>query len=721
MSPKHIVAVNFTLCEDPTCSFRASRRTHLVVSKRSVALERGKATAISYTWGQFDRQIRTLGHFTDGVKVELELGAEWNVTHLALTLHELCNTPGSPALCWMDQLSGGRATVDVVRETLAKIPNVYRQLDVVILFPSARCTCLERRLESALSRQRSMDKGIDESKSIDEFALLRLLDRDPCPNDATWLYWTSRLWTRQKFLYALRVRIVWIGRDVVECPSWWQSKYTERPLGSTELMKLSPVIGHWFAKRLHGVKIKAEMITDLQFHLNRCARAARIMVQAAVREWTENALNSEMWSNDSASSAYARLLSGQSIQKHVPPFWQRLDLLQAVTFINKTLSDSMELWRQATKKQDYVLAVWVDCPGYYIPRGYDGMSMEQLFQNALQQLKWRWNLSIISPVPCGLFQNVDTSLLWEPWHYLSYSPISSTHSIYRPIALSRLVQISNRFDQVDANDLQIFPVRSDRRQPPEELSIARWRKSSLCLSDILIKSLPAANARHNSEFGQFLEDDIGRVIFEFISPDLESITQTSKAEEISRRITQEALLTASDDNHHGLLSSAKILSKVDKRSAIGFFKDMVGKELGLEAGVAEKAGLNVMLRLQTRYHPLLLGLTRYSQNELRDLRSFPARPHCCLDPQICEAGLGCELSNRVDSPLFEFSDHNSGGMTGQGRVVGTWVPAKGIECTTEESSRTDGRNPLEEVHLLKEFIASKSSIFGASKHQCIIQ
>ena len=72
--------VRFDRCSNATCNFPSSGWGHVKVTEDFVQLERGNATAISYTWGAFNRQRRVIGHWDDESEATMELGEEWNMS-----------------------------------------------------------------------------------------------------------------------------------------------------------------------------------------------------------------------------------------------------------------------------------------------------------------------------------------------------------------------------------------------------------------------------------------------------------------------------------------------------------------------------------------------------------------------------------------------------------------------------------------------------------------
>src|SRR4051794_21896962 len=114
--------VKLKFCEDSQCDFK---ETHLLIVEDSVDLARGNATAISYTWGAYERQNYPIGHYADykdsKAKVVMELGEEWRVTisHFLQALVDICKEENS-GFIWMDQLCINQNNSSEVRETLAK-------------------------------------------------------------------------------------------------------------------------------------------------------------------------------------------------------------------------------------------------------------------------------------------------------------------------------------------------------------------------------------------------------------------------------------------------------------------------------------------------------------------------------------------------------------------------------------------------------------------------
>lgn len=62
-------------CGEAVCDVLRDR--HLKIDVRDVALDSSAAVAITYTWGEFARKIRPIGHDATGEVIQMELCEEW--------------------------------------------------------------------------------------------------------------------------------------------------------------------------------------------------------------------------------------------------------------------------------------------------------------------------------------------------------------------------------------------------------------------------------------------------------------------------------------------------------------------------------------------------------------------------------------------------------------------------------------------------------------------
>lgn len=142
----------FRFCSRRDCPGFDNAQPHLLVSTKLVSMEQGNARAISYAWGEFNRQQHSIGHFEDGRLASMELGEDWPVSQFQQTLERLCHESVNPQRytsspctqwCWIDQICISQNDPADVRNTLARIPDIYRTFEVFIILPGPRCSCFE--------------------------------------------------------------------------------------------------------------------------------------------------------------------------------------------------------------------------------------------------------------------------------------------------------------------------------------------------------------------------------------------------------------------------------------------------------------------------------------------------------------------------------------------------------------------------------------------------
>ena len=209
-----VLAATFVLCEDDACQFAESM--HLVVSINYVPLKTGNAIAISYTWGEFDRQEMLLGHDEMGRRVTIVLGCEWNRTDVVKRLHQMASTLTTTPVAvpfWIDQLCIPQDNEAAIRATLQAIPSIFNIFDAVALLPGSPCKCLGEYLEQYgqhnfpnASREELTQVSIDWAQKM-----------GLCVNSISFCSYFERVWTRQEMMYTRRMHVEWTGSELSPC------------------------------------------------------------------------------------------------------------------------------------------------------------------------------------------------------------------------------------------------------------------------------------------------------------------------------------------------------------------------------------------------------------------------------------------------------------------------------------------------------------------------
>lgn len=389
-------------CHDDTCQI--TEHLHLKIETEDVELSRSLAIAISYTWGEFDRKDVVIGHSAQGNIVRMNLGKEWDIKELIVSLAMICIENGEEhgmehAACWIDQLCIIQTQDDDIRTTLAKIPSIYRTLDVVALMPGSLCSCLQQQADWLYSE-----------KELTPFSHRWGDMLTGCVHCLGLCSYFDRVWTRQELLYSQSIRIVRTSFDETPCVK-----------SVDDVHNLSS-----FTNRL--------FIRYLQEGLTR--------EQALLRIQSENLLFSgesyssiQLYRGSSHDGRASRIqqvgfLLGQRLLRQEQETRQQDGKSRLHEFLYR-LESMGRSNRRATKARDYVTSVWVDCPGYILPKDFKKMCLPSLLEDAVRQLENNHGVSIPVIRSTGILgNNLNESLLWRPMKYLGRQRIFGADQIY---------------------------------------------------------------------------------------------------------------------------------------------------------------------------------------------------------------------------------------------------------------------------------------------------
>lgn len=445
MSQYKAHVVNLSYCVQDDCSYGPER--HLAITSKFVALERGNATAISYTWGEITRKRRKIGHFTDGSIATLTLGDDWrdkedvktnvpnfkelNLYHeqpstrehsgcfsdLLDTLQDICSKQGNesasgrePGYIWMDQLSIVQEADREITAALARIPDIYRSFDVVVLFPGSVCECVTIRVHS--------------SKAELEYG---------CFNALSYGSWFRRLWPRQEFYYARRIQARWTSTATQVCPIRLVRSNTCTSFGrffddlnpAARLRCMLALIR--VEMTLNGRKFDPEDYITWTLWMAKMAVGCQESAWASLRgwhDWSDGTKNGVKEKFEFAEYEFeiAKFLNGEPLTSQNPSQLEAPEGIRLAFFLEMIYSLQQEA-RSTTQKRDFVLAVWPDCPRYVPPEGCRQMDLASLLEDATQQLERNFGVSYLNMLPCGMFATVHqlSPLLWRPSHSMSWS------------------------------------------------------------------------------------------------------------------------------------------------------------------------------------------------------------------------------------------------------------------------------------------------------------
>lgn len=413
------------LCQ--SCSITSP--PHLVIENREVPLEENQATAISYTWGEFNRQEVEIGHSNDEKRksVFLELGEEWTKLDVINRLDELSrNGP-----IWLDQLCTEKND-EAIRRSLAKIPAIFRTFPVVVLMPDRPCRCLHEFVHKI--KDQNTDGSAD--RYPDEAAIFQEITRsEECLTFTVSSSWFRRLWTRQELMYSKSIRCVWAGEKMSACVPTVPKEALEK-IDSAHFPRYLALKRQSFMDQGFS-PYDASM--ELLVHQKLAARYGRDEMSAYLLGYAEQGTVPSFRFYDFLSGALLSRDSGTA--DSIRQFIRDIDMITQ-SFDRGLVS------RKSTRLQDYALAVWPDCPSYVVPEESKTRELHYLMQDALNQLHVDEGYTILTTAPQGLFDGASHgSGLWHPDYYHRMLQSVKAHSeidfrdVYGPIYLGNPLEL----------------------------------------------------------------------------------------------------------------------------------------------------------------------------------------------------------------------------------------------------------------------------------------
>lgn len=626
---RHVLRIaKLQWCHDVDCKIASDLSLHLKIEYATVEIIKSFAVAISYTWGEFDRTDFVIGHDAAGNVISMNLGSEWDIQDTINTLVHLCLENGEKqgpehAGVWMDQLCVRQSDDNEIRATLASIPAIYRSLDVVALMPGGLCSCLPRifqRLEAGTPP--SLVANLLNDMLGGDMSMHSL----PCLNAVGLCSYFDRVWTRQELLYSGAIRIVRTSPEELRCVrDETQARHLSR-FGRQFFLHCETENRWAFGKLLQR---------NAAFFMN-----AWDAVEGLKRADTRD-----------EGSLYTRLSTCRSVEKFTTligfllgrnlerpeRYTEGTDVQKVIRFLGdlEILGGST---RKATKVRDYIVSVWVDCPGYVVPANYKLMDSPSLLEDAVSQLEKNYSVTVqTSWVPGFSTRHLNDSALWRPTKYLGRRPIQAADEIYS-VVLSHIP----------------VPVILDRKVP-------------LLLSRPLVTPL-SGHARSYREYfaGRHLDD---------ILEELKIIIQfwESKAERRNRNFLMRKMVLRDGYSSSNLFKMklleepsrngsplepteiAPRLQQIRIRPDFSHYQavyEMVTIGLGLNASDCQNAGLTLMV-IPGQY----IGLTAKEVG-------MPAAAEDAVTIRTDSTGCGAML----EATLKEYGQPNVYGITG------IWIP-----------------------------------------------
>ena len=402
---------------------------HLLVDYHYVQLFQGNAIAISYTWGEIlPRQDEVIGHEISGKLTKMNLGREWIVSDLIRTLAGVHRAHSRDKGCWIDQLCIPQNKPAERRNAIMQIPYIYRTLKTVALMSGTPCKCLHIIAGLYLAFQQT---GLpDLQRAMKVFWDHR---RRRCFDLFGISSYFSRLWTYQEFLYSTEISVVWCSGFVAAC-----SRYDGRE-------GVSLFGRHVFYQGIHAGQIAIERLIN----------EGRRFYEACLHTMVLHSQPFRTIRNDfDRVSGVTTFFLGRPSKRLIVQHNKSVDVthhqLRHFLYELETLSEGRGL-RSATEPCDYVAAVWVDCPGYQLPKRYRSIGLPRLLEDAIRQLeknlshikekkKFSGSIAVSFPSEFSAPLENDELNLWRPTKYLAEARITNSNDVYSSVRRAALIR-----------------------------------------------------------------------------------------------------------------------------------------------------------------------------------------------------------------------------------------------------------------------------------------
>ena len=356
---------------------------HLSVTTHHSIVEEGRAVALSYAIGDFDRQYHVVGHFKDEVErpVTLQLGGEWDVAGFKQTLADMSNAKNA---VWLDQISI-KQIPDEIPAQLHRIPHIFGTFEVVVLMPRPPCSCL---------RDTPLDP--DDPASLAEIYL-------SCLNAFPMSSYQQRLWTKQEFGYAEAISVSYCHTDTPQCSKnvvKWPPNHSDQDKAFRYMSRYCKYLYDYYLAQTtrHALQHPSAVWSLLRTHLiNSIINQTFLLQIFYLRGATQI----------HPSHTAAQFLLGVAFGRKKTKFDNKIQLGLMQGFVHR-----------ATVAQDYVLTTFLQS-NYRIPSNLALASLQELADDAIERYQLLAQITQFSRLPSGLFELAGSTTRCRPSLYLS--------------------------------------------------------------------------------------------------------------------------------------------------------------------------------------------------------------------------------------------------------------------------------------------------------------
>jgi len=388
------------------CGSEIHSAGHIKLRTFKRPVKSGKAVALSYGLGDFDRQKHIFGH-VDGLESELvtlEFGGEWEIEGLASAMVALSKKHGA---VWLDQLSIPQDQASI-KLHLPDMPRIYSSFEVVILLPNSPCSCLKDAFDSWNSTG-------SQSRSDGDFHIDGTSAK--CLNAFPVSSYHFRLWTKQEFSYARTISIHYCGapgkclRRKFDWDFRWLETLTKR---SGHLTRWAS----WKYASCYGVA------SNQSGHTSAVAYSTFMAAQNDGEAHLQTALHTFFLRKDPyqvrriGCARLAGFLLGKKLHR------------KRHHFENIFNPSDLRSEHVATSQKDLALAVLPAANGYRLPQYHARMTLPELIEDGIEQCQRYHERCYKTKLPRGLFDDGIGSMGPVPSLYLRIENMKCLRDVY---------------------------------------------------------------------------------------------------------------------------------------------------------------------------------------------------------------------------------------------------------------------------------------------------
>ncbi|GAB7324237.1 hypothetical protein MBLNU13_g07591t1 [Cladosporium sp. NU13] len=397
----------------------------------------GRAAALSYGIGDFDREEHLFGHFDDHTDnlVKLEFGNEWEVKRLMTALVALTNEHGA---LWLDQLSIPQDKASI-RLHLQHMPQIYHRFEVVVLLPNSPCPCLEEAFQAWTTRGSWV--WTDGDFNITAVASM-------CLNAFPVSAYNFRLWTKLEFAFATAISIHYCGPPGGRCSLGnfdWLYKTTVIPTGS------EGYLSHWakqkYAKCSEMSRNQGDYAEEMAWSVFRDAhiKGRDHLHDAIAHFYQDQDMDSFFATLDHTYAQLTRFILGERLQRSKD---ERDSIFAPERFRGEHV---------ASEQKDFAVAILPSLAAYKLPSNYEDeeVTLPYLVQDGIEQYEMA-NGALLTRLPKGLFELGKGSMRCKPTIHLRVEHIHCVGDVYGSLQASL-------FRPFILPDLTVLRLRGDAR------------------------------------------------------------------------------------------------------------------------------------------------------------------------------------------------------------------------------------------------------------------